>query len=156
MRALAPVVPQVGPADTGQHDPNDGLGRLMDHRIRPLADLDVPRSAENGSSHSYLASRAMSERFWSRDTDRSHAHQTISASGEGKHVDRGYWQNLPSRRPGYAGFRSVSREQPSAIRPGPRPAAGRGEGDEISPVELIFDLAFVFAVSQLHNICARR
>jgi hypothetical protein len=88
--ALAPVVPQVGPADAGQHDPDDGVGRLTDHRVWPLADLDVPRSTENGGSHSYLASRAMSERFWSRDTDRSHAHQTISAFGEGEHVDRGY------------------------------------------------------------------
>src|SRR5260370_18323172 len=58
--ALAPVVPQVRPADAGQHHPNDGVGRLLDHRIRPLADRDVPRSAENGSSHSYLAFRIMS------------------------------------------------------------------------------------------------
>ena len=50
--ALAPVIPQVGPADAGQRDPDDGVGRLTDHRVWPLADVDVPRSAENGSSHS--------------------------------------------------------------------------------------------------------
>jgi hypothetical protein len=46
-----------------------------------------------------------------------------------------------------SGVSAVSSPAPSD--PSPRPAAGRGEGDEISPVELIFDLAFVFAVSQL-------
>jgi hypothetical protein len=44
--ALTPLVPQVGPADAGQHDPDDGVGRLTDHRVWLLADLDVPRSAE--------------------------------------------------------------------------------------------------------------
>jgi len=73
----------------------------------------------------------MSERFWSRDTDRSHAHPTISALGKGKHVDRGYWQYLPGRRPGYVGFRNVGHEQPSAIRP--TTCRGPQEGAEISP-----------------------
>lgn len=60
VRALAPVVPQVRPADAGQHDTDDRVSRLMNNRIRPFAEPDAPRSLENSSSHYYYsASRLM-------------------------------------------------------------------------------------------------
>ena len=51
VRRLAPVVPQVRPAYAAQHHPHDGVGRLLDHRIRPLSGLDCPRPVEYRSSH---------------------------------------------------------------------------------------------------------
>ncbi len=56
VRRLPAVVPEVRPADAAQHDPNDRVRRSGDHWVRPLADLDVMRSAVDGRTHGYAPS----------------------------------------------------------------------------------------------------
>ena len=48
---LPAVVPEVGAADAGQHDADDGVGRRGDHGVRPVPELDGARSGKDGSTH---------------------------------------------------------------------------------------------------------
>jgi hypothetical protein len=47
----ASIRPQVGPADAGRGDLDDGIGRPRDGRLLALFDTDVPRSVHDYSTH---------------------------------------------------------------------------------------------------------
>src|SRR4051794_25741625 len=51
MPRLAPPVPQVRPADTGEEYPDDRVRRSLDRGIGDVLDDDVTRCVEDGGSH---------------------------------------------------------------------------------------------------------
>ena len=50
-RRVAAVVPEVRPADAGEYDADDRVGRLGDDRVAPVADLDTVRFDEESCTH---------------------------------------------------------------------------------------------------------
>ena len=67
---LAPVVPEVRPADAAEHDAHDRVGRLLDGRVGPLADGDGVRAVEDRCSHTVTTPRIQTggspgeEEYW--------------------------------------------------------------------------------------------
>ena len=59
---LAAVVPEVRPAHAAQHDPHDGVGRLLDDRIRSGPDRDRPGPVEDGCTHQMTPRREVPPR----------------------------------------------------------------------------------------------
>jgi hypothetical protein len=55
-RRLTAVVPQVRPAHARQDDPDDRVGRLLDHRIGPLGNRDRAGLVEDSGAHLYTSS----------------------------------------------------------------------------------------------------
>ena len=52
VRRVPAVVPEVGAANGSENDPNDGVRGLVDHGVRPLADLDRAGTVIDGRTHS--------------------------------------------------------------------------------------------------------
>ena len=50
-RRVAAVVPEVRPADAGEYDADDRVGRLDDERVAPVADLDTVGFDEESCTH---------------------------------------------------------------------------------------------------------
>ena len=54
---VAAVVPEVRAADAGEHDADDGVGRLAEARIGPVAGFDPAGLVEDGCTHGPTAKR---------------------------------------------------------------------------------------------------